>query len=278
MALKALMLRKKLNDAQKALEAARAKTEAFATREAELEQDISEASTEEEQQAVETAVTEFEAEKAENENEIKTLSERVSALEKELTETEEKQNTPPPADGQPEARGKELPVMANLAITSTRANKLFGAMTIEQRTAMFEREDVKKFMETIRTCISEKRALSNVGVLVPEVYLGLIRENIIEYSKLYKHVYVRPLRGEGRMTIMGTIPEALWTETCASLNELSFGFNDVEVDGYKVGGFVPVCNANLEDSEIDLAAEIITAIGQAIGLALDKAILYGTGT
>ena len=278
MALKALMLRKKLNDAQKALEAARAKTEAFATREAELEQAIAEASTEEEQQAVEAAVTEFEAEKAENENEIKTLSERVSALEKELSETEEKQNTPPPADGQPEARGKELPVMANLAITSTRAKKMFGNMSIEQRTAMFEREDVKKFMETIRTCISEKRALSNVGVLIPEVYLGLIRENIIEYSKLYKHVYVRPLRGEGRMTVMGTIPEAVWTEMCANLNELDLSFYEAEVDGYKVGGFIPVCNANLEDSDINLAAEIITAIGQSIGLGLDKAILYGTGT
>ena len=278
MALKALMLRKKLNDAQKALEAARAKTEAFATREAELEQAIAEASTEEEQQAVEAAVTEFEAEKAENENEIKTLSERVSALEKELSETEEKQNTPPPADGQPEARGKELPVMANLAITSTRAKKMFGNMSIEQRTAMFEREDVKKFMETIRTCISEKRALSNVGVLIPEVYLGLIRENIIEYSKLYKHVYVRPLRGEGRMTVMGTIPEAVWTVMCANLNELDLSFYEAEVDGYKVGGFIPVCNANLEDSDINLAAEIITAIGQSIGLGLDKAILYGTGT
>lgn len=278
MALKALMLRKKLNDAQKALEAARAKTEAFATREAELEQAISEASTEEEQQAVETAVTEFEAEKAENENEIKTLSERVSALEKELSETEEKQNTPPPADDQPEVRGKELPIMANLAITSTRAKKLFGAMTIEQRTAMFEREDVKQFMEQVRACIKEKRALSNVGVLIPEVYLGLIRENIIEYSKLYKHVYVRPLRGEGRMTVMGTIPEAVWTEMCANLNELDLSFYEAEVDGYKVGGFIPVCNANLEDSDVDLAAEVITAIGQSIGLGLDKAMLYGTGT
>jgi HK97 family phage major capsid protein len=65
---------------------------------------------------------------------------------------------------------------------------------------------------------------------------------------------------------------------CANLNELDLSFNDVEVDGYKVGGFIPVCNANLEDSDIDLAAEIISAIGQAIGLALDKAILYGTGT
>ena len=278
MALKSLMLRKKLNDAQKELEEARTKATALVTREAELEQAISEASTEEEQQTVEAAVAEFETEKAENDAEIKSLSKRVSALEKELAETEDKQNTTPAPE--PEGtRGKELPDnMANLAITSTRAKKLFGAMTIEQRTAMFEREDVKKFMETIRTCISEKRALSNVGVLIPEVYLGLIRENIIEYSKLYKHVYVRPLRGEGRMTIMGTIPEAVWTEMCANLNELDLSFYETEVDGYKVGGFIPVCNANLEDSEIDLAAEIITAIGQAIGLALDKAILYGTGT
>ena len=275
--LKALMLRKKLNDVQKQLEEARAKATALATREAELEQDISEASTEEEQQAVEAAVTEFEAEKAENENEIKTLSERVSALEKELSETEEKQNTPPPADGQPEARGKELPVMANLAITTTRAKKLFGEMTLEQRTAMFEREDVKNFMSTVRACIAEKRALSNVGVTIPEVYLGLIRENIIRYSKLYRHVFVRPLKGKGRMTILGTVLEAVWTEMCANLNELDLSFYAAEVDGYKVGGFVPVCNANLEDSDVNLAAEIIEALGEAIGKALDKAILYGKG-
>jgi len=46
----------------------------------------------------------------------------------------------------------------------------------------------------------------------------------------------------------------------------------------KVGGYFAVCNANIEDSDIDLASELLTAIGQAIGLALDKAILYGTGT
>lgn len=34
----------------------------------------------------------------------------------------------------------------------------------------------------------------------------------------------------------------------------------------------------LEDSDIALATEIISALGQAIGYALDKAILYGTGT
>ena len=276
MALKALMLRKKLNDAQKALEELRAKSEDFATREAELEQSINEASTDEEKQAVEAAIEEFDKEKADNEEKIAGLEKECEDLERELAETEEKANTPPPASGE-EGRGKELPVMENMEITTTRARELFGKMSLEQRTAMFEREDVKKFNEEIRSCIAEKRALTDVGLLIPKVYLGMIRENIERYSKLYRHVYVRPLNGEGRMTIMGAIPEAVWTEMCANLNELDLGFNEVEVDGYKVGGFIPVCNATLEDSEIDLAAEIITAIGQAIGKALDKAILYGKG-
>ena len=276
MAIRALMLRKKLDDARKKLEELRAKAEALATREAELEQAISEASTEEEQQAVEAAVAEFENDKAENEKEVADVEKQCEDLERELAETEQKTNTPPPAQTE-EGRGKELPVMENSAITTTRARELFGKMSLEQRAAMFESEDVKHFNEEIRSCIAEKRALSNVGILIPKAYLGMIRENIERYSKLYKHVYVRPLNGEGRMSIMGAIPEAVWTEMCANLNEMDLGFNDVEVDGYKVGGFIPVCNANLEDSDVELAAEIINAIAQAIAKALDKAILYGKG-
>ena len=143
---------------------------------------------------------------------------------------------------------------------------------------MFAREDVKTFLAQVRQGIKEKRALTNVGLLVPEVFLGLIRENIEEYSKLYKHVFVRPIAGEGRAVVMGTIPEAVWTDCCANLNELALSFYDVELNCWKVGGYFAVCNANLEDSDIDLASELLTAIGQAIGLALDKAILYGTGT
>lgn len=274
--LKALMIRKKLNDAQKELEALRAKSEELAKREAELEADIAAASTEEEQQAVEAAVAEFEAEKTENENNINSLSERVADLEKELAETEEKQNTPQP-DEPAERNRKEIPTMNNLAITTTRAKKMFGTMSIEQRTAMFERDDVKQFIGEVRAAMAEQRAISNVGLTIPDVYLGMIRENIEGYSKLYRYVFVRTLKGEGRLNIMGSLPEAVWTEMCANLNELDLGFYQTEVDGYKVGGFIPVCNATLEDSDVDLAAEIITAIGQAIGLALDKAILYGVG-
>lgn len=280
MALMSLMLRKKIDDVNKELEALKAVD--FSKREAELAEAINEAKTEEEQKTVEEAVAAFDAEKSDNEQQINTLSQRVADLEKELAETEAKQEEKPKAteqEAEPVATrndNKELNHM-DYSFANVRTAKVFGKMPIEQRTAMFEREDVKNFNMEVRACITEKRALTNVGLTIPEVYMGLIRENIENYSKLYKYVNVKPIKGTGRMTVMGTYPEAVWTEACANLNELSLAFNNVEVDGYKVGGFIAVCNANLEDSEIDLAAEIITAIGQAIGLAIDKAILYGTG-
>lgn len=275
-----LMLRKKIDDVNKELEALKAVD--FSKREAELAEAINEAKTEEEQKTVEEAVAAFDAEKSDNEQQINTLSQRVADLEKELAETEAKQEEKPKAteqEAEPVATrndNKELNHM-DYSFANVRTAKVFGKMPIEQRTAMFEREDVKNFNMEVRACITEKRALTNVCLTIPEVYMGLIRENIENYSKLYKYVNVKPIKGTGRMTVMGTYPEAVWTEACANLNELSLAFNNVEVDGYKVGGFIAVCNANLEDSEIDLAAEIITAIGQAIGLAIDKAILYGTG-
>lgn len=137
------------------------------------------------------------------------------------------------------------------------------------------RDDVKAYLGEIRTAIKEKRALTNVGLTIPQVMLGLLRENVINYSKLYRHVTVRPVGGEARLNIMGTVPEAIWTDCCANLNELSLSFNDLEMDCYKVGGYFAICNANLEDSDLDLAAELLSALGQAVGIALDKAILYG---
>lgn len=156
-----------------------------------------------------------------------------------------------------------------------RKNIIFDRMTAQERTALIQREDVKAWLTEVRACMTEKRAITNVGLTIPEVMLGLLRENIIVYSKLYKHVTVRPVGGTARQLIMGTVPEAIWTDCCANLNELTLGFNDLEMDCFKVGGFFAICNANLEDSDIDLAAELLSALGQAIGLALDKAILYG---
>ena len=268
MALKALMLRKRLNDTRKALDALRAKDADFETREADLEKSIEEADTDDERTAVEEEIENFTAEKATHEEEKGKLERQIEDLEKDLENEEAAQNTDP--ENKPEERERK-PVMVT-------RSKIFAAMNLEQRAAMFERDDVKAWLGEIRAHIAEKRELTNVGLTIPEVFLGLLRENIENYSKLTKYVSLKPISGTGREIISGGVAEAIWTECCANLNEMSIGFNDIEVDCYKVGGYFKVCNATLEDSDIDLAGEILTAIGQGIGYALDKAILYGRNT
>lgn len=273
MALKALMLRKKIDTRNRSLEELLKKDAEFEARRKDLETSINEAATDEEMEAVREAIDAFESEKNAHDKEKTDLEEEIRGLEADL-EAIEAEAAEPAADPVPEPPAE--PEARKDNIIMNRRN--FFGMNMQERTALVQREDVSHFISQVRTGIREKRALTNVGLLVPQVLLDLLRENIEEYSKLYKHVNVRPVAGEGRQPIMGVIPEAVWTDCCANLNELDLTFNDAEVNCWKVGGYFAVCNANVEDSDIDLLGELLTALGQAIGLALDKAILYGTGS
>ena len=266
MALKALVLRKRINDKKAALEALRAKDAEFEKRELELEASIEEATTEEEKSVVESEVVAFDAEKSQHEKEKADLEREIGELENELGDAETEKT--PKATNSTERKD-------DMRTMNTRT-KFFG-MTMQERDAFFARQEVKDFLAEVRSCIKEKRAISNVGLTIPEVALDLLKQKVEQTSKLISRVTMRHIAGTGRQRIMGKIPEAVWTETCATLNELSLGFNDDEVDGFKVGGYFAVCNAILEDNDVNLMSEILNALGKAIGKAVDKAIVYGTG-
>lgn len=266
MALKALMLRKKIDDKKKALDGLRSKDADFVKREADLEQSIEEAQTDEEKQTVEAEVEKFESEKEEHEKAKTGLENEISELEKDLEEVEKEQRSHTPK----REERKETTQVVN-------RTKFFG-MSIQERDAFFADENVKKFISTVRTCMKEKRAIGNVGLIIPEIMLNLLKQKVFETSKLMKYVQLRNVTGTARQVIMGDIPEAIWTEMCATLNEMDLSFNDVEVDGYKIGGYFVVCNAILEDNDVNLVTEIVNALGKAIGKGVDKAIIYGKGT
>ena len=268
--LKALILRKKIDSAQKALEALRAKDAEFATREAELEKSIEEAAALEEgeekaeaQKAVEEEVEKYDTEKKENDAEKEKLENSIAEMEKELADVEKEQDTTPEPEKKEERKVEKMPILRNRFFKNVD--------TVE----MFQRDDVKAYLAEVRSCIAQKREITNAGLTIPEVFLGLLKENIANYSKLYRHVNVQAIGGNARQIIQGTVAEAIWTECCATLNELNLAFNDAEIDCFKVAGYYKVCNAVLEDSDIDLAATLLDALSQAIGLAVDKAILYG---
>ena len=269
--LKVLLLRKKIDAAKKALEELRAKDADFAKREAELEQAINEAAeaegedAAEAQKAVEEEVEKFDQEKEEHEAAKKSLEDELTELEAGLEAEEAAQDTSEEPKPQPQVEERKEERM-------TTRNKFFRGVDTD---AMFQRDDVKAYLSEIRSCIKNKRELTNVGLTIPEVFVGLIKENVESYSKLYKHVNVQPIAGKAREIVQGTVAEAIWTECCAVLNELNLAFNDVEIDCYKVAGYYKVCNAVLEDNDVQLATKLLEALSQAIGLAVDKAILYG---
>lgn len=292
MAIRTLMLRKKLSDSQKELEALKTKATEIesrkaelATREAELEESVNEASTDEEKAVVEEEVAKFEAdteaidkEAEENAQKISDLENEVSEMERELEakESEQRAATVPGNLETRESEQTEKTIETRKEDFKMYRSKILRRMNVQEREAFVASDEMKNFVSEVRSAI-EKRGVTNGAYTIGTSVVGYIREEIAEYSKLYRKVNVVKLSGKGREIVMGTYPEAYWEEACDPIQELSASFAQVELDGFKVAGFIPVCNALLEDSDIDLADALIVAIGAAIGRSLDKAILYGTG-
>lgn len=270
MALKVLMLRKKITDAQKKLEALRARDKEFEKREKELEASIEEATTDEEKAVVEESVSAFDSEKTEHENEKAEVEKTIADLEADLKAAEAENEQPPaPVD---EGAGEERKDV----ITMNRITR-YKDMNKQERTAFVQGKNVQDFLQRVRTLISEKRSVTGGDLGIPTEVLDLLRPEVAEASKLYNKVRVERRRGHARVPVEGTLPEGIWMEACGALNELDLVFNVVEMDGYKLGGFFAICNATLADSDIALMAEIIRALSVAIANGLDKGIAFGNG-
>ena len=273
MALRALMLNKQLEGKRKELEELRAKDADFETREAELTAAIDEANTDEEKAAVEEMVEAFDADKAAHEDVKKTLEGEIRDMEGELDEIVKE-----PVQRKTETRKevRKMPLDINIrSLPMTR--RAFDALPVEQRNSIVAQEDTKAFLSQLRSMRGQSRAITGAELTIPVVFLELISENMFRYSKLLNRVRVRYVNGQARQTIAGTVPEAVWTEMCGAINELNFVFNQITLDGYKVAGYVPVCNSLLDDNDINLSSWIVEMLSESIGLAMDKAILYGKG-
>lgn len=279
MALKILMLKRSIDKKRAELRQLEAKDAELQTREAELETAISEAETEEQEQAVSEEVESFEAEKKEHEEKKAALASEIEGLEADLQKEEDAAPDVRMRTGAAGNAAERREVqMSEINIRSLPKNqRAFDALTMERRQAIVGQEDVKAFLGQLRSMKGQARAIQGADLTIPVVVLDLIAENVYRYSKLLNRVRVRNIGGQARQTIAGTAPEAVWTEMCGAINELTFGFNQVTLDGYKVAGYIAVCNSILEDSDINLTSWIVEMLSEAIGLAMDKAILYGKG-
>lgn len=263
MALKHLMYSKQIELKRAELTALNEKEEDLRIRSEAAEATIGEVKTDEELNVAMEEVEKIESEKASLNEQKSMLDGEIQDLESKLEDLEQKskqiKNT---------KEGKQLTTIRNV-LSEERQERL----DYVQRN--------KEFFERVANIMlrKEKRAVSGSELMITEEVMGVIRTKIPKYSQLYSLVHVRLMGGKGRAIIPGEIPEGVWTEMCAKINELDIDFSDIEVDGWKVAGFIKMCNAILEDaSYLNLASEIEYSISMAIAKALDKAVIYGTGT
>ena len=267
--LKQLMIFKKIEQSKAALAELEEQEKGLETRAEQVEAALAEAQTDEEIAAVEEEIGKIEAEKEELKQKKASLEAEIAELEGELEQlnSKEPKNSQKRSLAKPQVQGGDYMIKRGF----------FQGMSRSAVENLIVREDVKDFLTRVRSMMGEKRAVTGAELTIPDVMLDLLRDNLYRYSKLITKVRLKTIGGKARQNIMGAVPEGVWTEAIGNLNELTLAFNQVEVDGYKVGGFIPVPNSTLEDSDLNLANEILDALGQAIGMAVDKAILYGTG-
>ena len=253
------------------------KRKAIQLREEELEKALEEV-TEETQEEFDQMANEFEAQADTVREEENTITAQITELEGQIADLERQLSEIGTPDPTPAEDRSADPVPTKKERTEmhmmTRTFKRLNDTAIE---SLFAREEVKAFAARVREMGIQKRAVTGGELLIPEIMLPLLREVAAENSKLLKHVNRMQISGTSRQNVMGTIPEAVWTEQYGKINELSLVFTDVEMDGWKIAGFIPVANALLEDNDVNLVDQVLYALGCSIALGIDKAILYGTG-
>lgn len=282
MALKTIMLRRDLERREAELNALRERDDEFQTREADLEAAIAEVETDEQRDAMNAEIETFETERSAHQDAVSALEAKVEELRSQIQAEEER--TPPQA---PEHRAAEHKAEENERSNTMNSinirslpmtQRAFDAFPMETREAIVKQPDVQEFLTQLRSMKGQTRDIQGGALTIPVVLLDIIAENMYRYSKLLNRVRVRNVAGEARQTVAGLVPEAVWTEMCGVINELTFSFGQFSLDGYKIAGFIPVCNSLLEDNDVGLASMIVEMLTESVGLAMDKAILYGKGS
>ena len=221
MALKSLMLRKRIEDKKKELDTLRESSN-FETREAEIERSIEEAETDEEKDAVDEEIDKLEAEKKEIEEKISGLEGELEELEKELAELEAAQEDTR-KDGKIEM------------------SERFGRGSMEYRTAFRDYIQTgavnRDILEFDKRSGDATGTSSDLGVLIPETVVQEIIKGVEKvHGQLYDRVRKTNLKGGVKYPV-GSFSATFnrITESTKSDRQDAGGITGYVSFGYKIG-------------------------------------------
>lgn len=292
--LKALMLQKKRAAKAAELKTLRARRKSLTDTETKLKRDVEGADdiTDELEQAVEentAAITEVDDQIATVLDELDDIDQKLDAIEDatgadpDAADENEDEDGARAARGAAERRTARPALSSRAAVESRRFNcrsRCFASRS--QRDAFYAQHTVADFLGRVRSMLgtkpNQRRSVTGAELGIPDQIMEVLRDNADEYSKLIRFVRLRQVRGTARQHVIGDVPEGIWMEMKGALNEITFQIHEYEVDGYKVGGVIIEDNYLLEDVDnVALGEEILYMLGQAVFLAVDKAIVFGKG-
>lgn len=222
---------------------------------------LAEAKTPEDLQLLETEIGEIETEQTTVEGEKKTVEDEIAALETELEEVSQR---------------AAIPAKQTRTIDKGEGEKMNRLQVREMLKSgeYFKHKDVTEFYEKFKNL----RAVTGADLTIPEIVVNRIMDIIGDYATLYPLVDKIRVNGTARILIDTDTTAATWTEQRNALPVGDVGtIATLDFDGFKVGKVTFVDNFLLQDSVINLDSYVSRKIARAIALALDVAILNGTG-
>ena len=259
MALKVLMLKRKLDEKKKMLEAAQAKAEELNTREAELEADIEAAETDEEKEAVEEAVAEFETEKGANEDERTALEKEVAGLEAELAEEERKQKEAA------EKREEEVPSMEGKDLIKAQRDAFANAIR-----GMEKRTDPTDY----------NMAKGNNGDIIPKTIADEIITKIANISPIFEKAHKYPVKGNLSIPFYPAssahVITAAYATEFTDLLANSGDFDSVDLTGYLAGALAKIGRTLINNTDVDVVPFVEDQMAEAFKAFVDQEAINGS--
>lgn len=137
------------------------------------------------------------------------------------------------------------------------------------------KEERDYFMEVIES----GEAFAGTTKLVPVTIINRVMDNLVQAHPLLAKIDMANVGLATEWIFSVGVNPAFWGTLCSDIQELQDkGFRKVSLSLFKLSAFMPVCNALLDlNSPEWLAQYVVTVLTESIYIALEGAIVDGTG-
>jgi len=157
--------------------------------------------------------------------------------------------------------------------TNTARGEIITDFETRGRTNYYDIGEVREFYDKVK-----RGNITGSGHLIPQSVVNKINTKVYLKSKFYRYVSVIKVKGETKVVFSNDKTKADWIKPGQIIQSAVAGIiSTLTLDSYKLAKLTNVPNELLDDSIINLDEFITDKFSSAIAVALDEAIIKGTG-